>query len=141
MIFKTITSFPIPLRSIQRSGRKSRRDETLLTVDFNLRTRGALRSPRSPAGTTLRRGDIMSSLRDFWGKLFRLLRWLKPPVNKVSSLRDFSPLAQHYYSCLFFIPKYLSSEEFESINNDAVELIKMLTNTLKTTKSSLTTNH
>jgi four helix bundle protein len=35
---------------------------------------------------------------------------------------------------------YLSSEEFDSINNDAIELIKMLTSTIKTAKSSLTTN-
>ncbi|GHS95029.1 hypothetical protein AGMMS50239_06710 [Bacteroidia bacterium] len=31
--------------------------------------------------------------------------------------------------------------EFDSINNDAVELIKMITSSIKTAKSSLTTNH
>ena len=51
---------------------KSRRDGILLTVGFNLRTRD------------------MSSLQDFGVKLFRLIRRLKPTVNKVSSLRDFS---------------------------------------------------
>ena len=37
--------------------------------------------------------------------------------------------------------EYLSRKEFESINSDAVELIKMLTSSIKTAKSSLTTNH
>ena len=40
--------------------KKSRSDVTLLTVDFNLRTRNALRSPKSPAGTTLRRDNVSS---------------------------------------------------------------------------------
>ena len=45
-----------------------------------------------------------------------------------------------YWLELMCETKYLLSEEFESINNDAVELIKILTSTLKTAKSSLTTN-
>ncbi|MDR1653955.1 MAG: four helix bundle protein [Prevotellaceae bacterium] len=36
---------------------------------------------------------------------------------------------------------FISDKEFESINTDAVELIKMLTASIKTTKKSLTTNH
>ena len=68
---------------------KSRSDGTLLTVGFNLRTRNALRSPQSPAGTTLWR-DKVSSLRDFEGSIFRLIRRLKSTVNKVPSLRDFT---------------------------------------------------
>ncbi|MDR2042498.1 MAG: four helix bundle protein [Tannerella sp.] len=36
---------------------------------------------------------------------------------------------------------YLSVKEFESINSDAAELMKMLTSSVKTAKSSLTTNH
>jgi len=88
MIFKTIFSSLIPLRSIQRNGRTSRRDDTLLTVDFNLRTGSVPYYLQSPAGTALWRSETVSSLRDFWGKFFRPLRRLKPPVNKVSSLRD-----------------------------------------------------
>ena len=69
--------------------RKSRRDDTLLTVDFNLRTRNALCSRQSPAGTAQHRLSKVSSLRDFGIVVYRLLRRLKPPVNRVSSLRDF----------------------------------------------------
>jgi len=36
---------------------------------------------------------------------------------------------------------YLKKEEFESINNDAIELIKIITTIIKNTKSKLTTNH
>ena len=43
---------------------------------------------KSPAGTALWNGDFVSSLRDFGGRVFSLNRRLKPPVNKVSSLRD-----------------------------------------------------
>ena len=127
MNFKTITSFPIPLRSIQRSGRKSRRDGILLTVDFNLRTRSSQLSPQSPAGTTLWSDDIVSSLRDFGGKLFRLFRRLKPPVNKVLSLRDFSSLKLHCYKLFVFHPL----EKGEAIGMEkekmeiALKLLKM----------------
>ena len=37
--------------------------------------------------------------------------------------------------------EYISSKEFESINIDAIEIIKMLTSSIKTIKSNLTTNH
>jgi four helix bundle protein len=46
-----------------------------------------------------------------------------------------------YWLELMCETEYLSGTAFESINNDAVELIKMLTSTIKTAKSSLTTNH
>ena len=36
---------------------------------------------------------------------------------------------------------YLNKEEFESINEDAVELIKIITTIIKNTKAGLTTNH
>jgi four helix bundle protein len=32
---------------------------------------------------------------------------------------------------------YLSSEQFESINNDAIELIKLITTIIKTTKNNI----
>jgi four helix bundle protein len=46
-----------------------------------------------------------------------------------------------YWLELLCETKYISNNEFESINIDAVELIKMLTSTIKTAKSKLTTNH
>jgi four helix bundle protein len=46
-----------------------------------------------------------------------------------------------YWLELMCETKYLSSTAFESINDDAVELIKMLTSSIKTAKTSLTTNH
>ena len=36
--------------------------------------------------------------------------------------------------------EYISKQEFESINIDAVEIIKMITSSIKTAKSKLTTN-
>ena len=36
---------------------------------------------------------------------------------------------------------FINKEEFESINLDAIELIKILTTIIKNTKSNLTTNH
>jgi four helix bundle protein len=37
--------------------------------------------------------------------------------------------------------EYISNQEFESINADAVEIIKMITSSIKTAKSKLTINH
>lgn len=34
--------------------------------------------------------------------------------------------------------EYLTSEQFESINSDAIEIIKLITSILKTTKSNIT---
>ena len=101
---------------------KSRRDDTLLTVDFNLRTGNVPCSQQSPAGTVLlkMKGEqstiknycslfiipcsltIVSSLRDFAEySSCRLFRRLKSTVNKVLSLRDISPLTQYFYK--FFV--------------------------------------
>ena len=75
---------------------KSRRDDTLLSVGFNLRTGNALYALQSPAGTThslhqisINRDDVVSSLRDLCVGQLHMFRRLKPTVNKVSSLRDF----------------------------------------------------
>jgi four helix bundle protein len=46
-----------------------------------------------------------------------------------------------YWLELLKATDYISSKEFESINADAVELIKMITSSIKTAKKSLTTNH
>ena len=63
---------------------KSRRDNTLLTVGFNLRQYGTYH--QVPQGRHFSRQ--VSSLRDFIGR--GPFRRLKPTVNKVLSLRDFS---------------------------------------------------
>jgi four helix bundle protein len=36
--------------------------------------------------------------------------------------------------------EYISDKEFESVNTNAVEIIKMITSSIKTAKKSLTTN-
>jgi four helix bundle protein len=46
-----------------------------------------------------------------------------------------------YWLELLNVTEYLSLEMFNSLNNDAVEIIKMLTSSIKTAKQSLTTNH
>jgi len=46
-----------------------------------------------------------------------------------------------YWLELLNATEYLSLEMFNSLNNDAVEIIKMLTSSIKTAKLSLTTNH
>jgi four helix bundle protein len=46
-----------------------------------------------------------------------------------------------YWLELLLETEYISNKEFESINNDAVEIIKMITSSIKTVKSKLTTNH
>ena len=98
MIFKKTTSCPSFLKT---RGEKSRRDgpefnSGLLTVGFNLRTRSAVYSLKSPAGTTFYLSK-MSSLRDLlrrWSFSFRRLKPTvnNPELNSGSSLRDFSPL-------------------------------------------------
>jgi four helix bundle protein len=46
-----------------------------------------------------------------------------------------------YWLELLCETKYILHAEFENINADAVEIIKMLTASIKTAKSNLTTNH
>ena len=46
-----------------------------------------------------------------------------------------------YWLELLQATDYLKKEEFESINNDAIELIKILTTIIKNTKAKLTTNN
>ena len=41
-----------------------------------------------------------------------------------------------YWLELFQATNFLSSEEFESINDDAVEIIKLITSIIKTTKNN-----
>lgn len=46
-----------------------------------------------------------------------------------------------YWLELLNATKYISLEIFNSLNYDAVEIIKILTSSIKTTKKNLTTNH
>jgi four helix bundle protein len=46
-----------------------------------------------------------------------------------------------YWLELMCETKYLSNKEYKSVRNDAVELIKMLTSSIKTAKQTLNTNH
>ncbi|HRP90804.1 MAG TPA: four helix bundle protein [Edaphocola sp.] len=46
-----------------------------------------------------------------------------------------------YWLELMHETEYLNKSEFESLNNDAVELIKILTIIIKNTKQNLSTNH
>ena len=77
---------------------KSRRDNTLLTVGFNLRRES--NPPKVLQGRHLGISNV-SSLRDL---LLRLVhyRWLKPAVNKVSSLRDLLKSSQNNYTLFIF---------------------------------------
>ena len=71
---------------------KSRSDDTLLTVDAIYGQYDVRHCEKSRRDDTFpfRMADKVSSLRDLEDILFRLLRRLKPPVNKVSSLCDFA---------------------------------------------------
>ena len=46
-----------------------------------------------------------------------------------------------YWLELLQATEYLSQQQFESINTDAVEIIKLITSSIKTAKSNLTINH
>ena len=83
---------------IKIRGEKSRRDDTLLTVDFNLRKKQQnVHALQSPAGTTLCRRLQVSSLRDLGACVAHYVRRLKLTVNQMSSLRDFLPLTIPLY--------------------------------------------
>lgn len=45
-----------------------------------------------------------------------------------------------YWLELLQATEYISNQEFESLNLDATEIIKMITSSIKTAKSTLTTN-
>lgn len=46
-----------------------------------------------------------------------------------------------YWLQLLQATNYLNNDEFESVNTDAVELIKILTTIIKNTKQNITANH
>jgi hypothetical protein len=73
---------------------KSRRDDTLLTVGFNLRKLDDTIARQSPAGTALCSYKCRPCGTWVAGAVFPTRR-LKPTVNKMSSLRDFQPITRH----------------------------------------------
>ena len=81
----------------QQKAEQSRWDETLLTVDFNLRKQETtciyVYSSWEYTYIGLLPDYIVSSLCDLGDTLFYALRRLKSTVNKVSSLRDL--VAEH----------------------------------------------
>ena len=96
---------------IQTRAQKSRRDETLLTVDAIYGRDAACHVSTSRAATALGTGDCeagahqVSSLRDFAVmRLYCRFRRLKPPVNKMPSLRDFSSLI-NFLGYIFLVPE------------------------------------
>ena len=115
MIFKTIISFlsrphPNPPQNRGSRGGKSRRDNTLLTVDFNLRKDAACHVSTNPAGMTLLRLIIVSSHAGLCAAFVAFpVRRLKPTVNKVLSLRDISPLTTLLQLANFSMPLFLKS--------------------------------
>jgi len=46
-----------------------------------------------------------------------------------------------YWIELLSVTNYITREEFESLNNEAIEIIKILTSSIKTLKQSLIINH
>ncbi len=46
-----------------------------------------------------------------------------------------------YWLELLQATEYLSHQQFDSLNTDAVEIIKLITSSIKTAKSNLTINH
>ena len=77
---------------------KSRRDNTLLTVGFNLRKESS--THKVPQGRHLRINKV-PSLRDLLLRLVRYRR-LKPTVNDVQSLRDLLSFLQNNYRLFIF---------------------------------------
>ena len=68
--------------------KKSRRDYTLLTVDFNLRKMNYIPAPQSPARTTLVKYAKYRPCGTLGAFAVFPIRRLKPAVNKMLSLRD-----------------------------------------------------
>jgi four helix bundle protein len=76
-------------------------------------------------GANLAEADYGISKKDFLAKVFIALKECSETI---------------YWLDLLFETNYINKKEFESINNDALELLKMLTATAKTTSKKLT-NH
>jgi len=96
MIFKTTIS-----STVQKREAKSRRDNTLLTVGFNLRKTERSTPHQVPQGRHYG-STVPAGLWSREDSLSRRLRYALPTVNKVLSLRDNSPLKQHSYKLFIF---------------------------------------
>ena len=106
-----------------RSVELSRRDKTLLAVDFNLRNAQHKPSPKSRSDDTFSHSIVPAGLCRDGMHPVSTVRRLKPTVNKMPSLRDFPFTLLDLERCnlqkktvicfLFFIPKMFSFQIFE----------------------------
>ena len=84
----------------------SRRDNTLLTVDFNLRNMNIARVQQSPAGTTLYASPKVPSLRDLGSCIVSLVRRLHLRLILVLCTKyavKFRPCGTVHLSCIYTI--------------------------------------
>ena len=84
-----------------------------------------LRSGTS-VGAMIRESEYSESIADFIHKLAIAQKEINETI---------------YWLELLTETDYISIKEFDSINADAVEIIKMITSSIKTSKSTLITNH
>ncbi|GHT76834.1 hypothetical protein FACS189413_11210 [Bacteroidia bacterium] len=77
-------------------------------------------------GANLSEADYGISKKDFLSKVYIALKECSETV---------------YWLELLFETKYINEEEFDSINKDALELLKMLTATTKTISQEINSNH
>ena len=82
------------------SATKSRRDETLLTVDFNLRARKATYSPQVPQGRYCRRQYVVPAGLEAQFSIFMSVGYatLHLRLIKCCPMRDISPMIK--YECV-----------------------------------------
>ncbi len=84
-----------------------------------------LRSGTS-VGAMIREAEFSESRADFIHKL----SVAQKEINETT-----------YWLELLYKTEYLHFDQFESINNDAIEILKLLTSSIKTSKLSLNTKH
>ena len=84
-----------------------------------------LRSGTS-VGAMIREAEHSESIADFIHKMAIAQKEINETIYWLELLKD---------------TEYISNMEFESIHVEAVEIIKMITSSIKTAKKSLTTNH
>jgi len=77
-------------------------------------------------GANIREGDYAESKSDFIHKFSIAQKECNETI---------------YWIELLYMSNYLSKTEYESINKDTIELMKLLTSIIKTAKKSLTINH
>jgi len=77
-------------------------------------------------GAMVREAEFAESKNDFVHKVAIAQKEINETIYWLELLRE---------------TEYISSKEFESINIDAIEIIKLITSTIKTAKLKLITNH